>query len=524
MRVERWYWLFAFCFLSFGVHLVLTRYGPASTSTVVPDSTKEIEVSLQPQPERKLEPKHVPPPKPLPKLALQPKIVPKVIGTRRPVPVKPTPRPVIAESKTEPAVAPKQPVPVNPVPEKTVSGGVKEIENEKPIALGAATAPRLQAPSLPHLTVARRESNSGGGTPSPAEVAGGKGGSSAPEAPPEEVLYNGGGKGGRLLPKEAPAIGGGGGSSILTVNNPLAKDIIAEDKPGAGPGTGGNEGTGRGGGIGFSRNKGIGTNPNGRLPIASLSNASGNGNGNSRGSGGGTRPPGGGRGTGADLPGTGGEGAGYGRGKGVGIGGGNGAGVGDGPGGSAFAGKGSPSFGDIGGLLAGSPSGGGGTKGGIGGRGAGASNTSGFGSKEQIPFALKGDIYFLDPGTTHLPENFRKLKSVGSIYAQSLNIPTRSFTQGFPGVTDRFEWFAIDYNGEFRVPVASNYHFRLTSDDGSKLFLDGQLVINNDGQHGTTTKEGSIRLRPGKHIIEVQYFQGPREQVALILNVKAEAE
>jgi hypothetical protein len=529
MRVERWYWLAAFCFLSFCVHLAMTRIGPAYVLPKANEKPQEMEVALQPisEPVKKPEPKPLPIPKPRVQLTPkpQPRPTPKVVvGKRREAPVKPTPQPVVVARNTEPLVVPKQPLPIHLTPIVTASGGLERVDTEKPVALGAPTAAKTPTVSLPHLAVARRESNAGGGAPAPSTIPDGKGGASGPEAPPEETLYYGGGKGGKQLPKEAPAIGGGGGASILSVNNPLAKDVIAEDKPGAGPGTGGNAGTGTGGGIGFARSKGIGTNLSGRLPIASLSKAIGAGNGNSSGNGTGTRPPGGGHGLGSDLPGAGGEGLGYGRGKGVGIGSGNGASVGEGTGGSAFAGRGSPSFGDIGGLLAGDPGGGGGRNGGIGGRGAGASNVGSFGSKEQIPFALKGDIYFLDPGTQRLPTDFKRLKSVGSIYAPSLNIPTRNFTQGFPGVTDHFEWFAIDYNGEFRVRFPARYRFRLTSDDGSKLFIDAKLVIDNDGTHSTRMREGSVSLSPGKHTIEVQYFQGPRAELALVLDVKAEAE
>jgi hypothetical protein len=527
MRVERWYWLIAFCFVSLCVHMGMTRFGPTFILPKPHEKPAEMEVALQPiaEPEKKPEPKPLPKPKPVVKLTPKPVPQPKaVVGRKMEAAVKPTSRPIVVARKTEPVVAPKQPQPVNPMPKETVSGGIKEIENEKPVALGSPIAPKTPMPSLPHLAVTQKESHLGGGSPAPSTIPDGKGGASGPEAPPEEVLYNGGGKGGKQLPKEAPAIGGGGGASILSINNPLAKEVIAEDKPGAGPGTGGDVGAGTGGGVGFSRGKGIGTNPNGRLPVASLSNATGSGNGNSKGSGAGTRPPGGGRGTGSELPGTGGEGVGYGRGKGIGIGNGSGASVGEGTGGSAFAGHSSPSFGDIGGLLAGSQRGGGGLNGGIGGRGAGASNAGSFGTKEQIPFALKGDIYYLNPGTQRLPDDFKQMHSVGSIYTLSLNIPTRRFDRGFPGVTDRFEWFAIDYNGQFRVQVPARYQFRLTSDDGSKLFIDSKLVIDNDGTHAARMKEGSIRLAPGKHTIEVQYFQGPRYEVALVLDVKSEAE
>ena len=45
--------------------------------------------------------------------------------------------------------------------------------------------------------------------------------------------------------------------------------------------------------------------------------------------------------------------------------------------------------------------------------------------------------------TSHLPK-FEKMKPVGTIYTSSLNLPPQDFRQGFPGVTSRFEWFAID--------------------------------------------------------------------------------
>src|SRR5690242_9927754 len=69
---------------------------------------------------------------------------------------------------------------------------------------------------------------------------------------------------------------------------------------------------------------------------------------------------------------------------------------------------------------------------------------------------LQGQVYLIREGSQSLP-NFKKLKPVGSIYTTRLNIPPRSFTDGFPGVTDRFEWFAIDYNGKFWIERPGKY-------------------------------------------------------------------
>jgi len=141
-----------------------------------------------------------------------------------------------------------------------------------------------------------------------------------------------------------------------------------------------------------------------------------------------------------------------------------------------------------------------------------------FGTTAVIPSGLRGEIYYLKPGTQSLPK-FEKLKPVGVIYAKGLNLPPRDFTEGFPGVTDRLEWFAIDYTGRFYVTKPGRYRFALLSDDGSKLYIDGHPVIKNDGIHGTVRVDGSVTLAAGIHNIRLSYFQGPRFSISLILGV-----
>jgi hypothetical protein len=76
------------------------------------------------------------------------------------------------------------------------------------------------------------------------------------------------------------------------------------------------------------------------------------------------------------------------------------------------------------------------------------SETPTFGTTVVIPGGLRGEVYHL-PGGASKPPNFEKLKPVGVIYTAELNISRRNFKEGFPGVTDRIEWFAIDYKGKF---------------------------------------------------------------------------
>src|ERR1051325_2677170 len=123
-----------------------------------------------------------------------------------------------------------------------------------------------------------------------------------------------------------------------------------------------------------------------------------------------------------------------------------------------------------------------------------------FGTTVVKSFGLRGDIYNIPPESNQLP-NFKKLESIGAIYTSVLNVPSTMFTEGFPGVTGRFEWFAIDYNGRFWIEKPGKYSFSLMSDDGSNLYIDGHIVIDNDGIHPPLTREGSVTLKRGLHRI-----------------------
>jgi len=141
-----------------------------------------------------------------------------------------------------------------------------------------------------------------------------------------------------------------------------------------------------------------------------------------------------------------------------------------------------------------------------------------FGTTVVVPGGLEGVVYHIPKNSKAIPD-LSKIKPQGKIYVSSLNIPLRDFTEGFPGVTKRLEWFAIEYTGRFWIEKPALYGFALTSDDGSRLFIDDQPIVDNDGLHAPVTKSGIIELTGGIHSIRVQYFQGPRFHVALVLEV-----
>jgi hypothetical protein len=143
-----------------------------------------------------------------------------------------------------------------------------------------------------------------------------------------------------------------------------------------------------------------------------------------------------------------------------------------------------------------------------------------FGTTVVISAGLQGQIYHINKFSKQLPD-FDKKKPVGTIYTTSLNIPRQDFRAGFPGVSKRTEGFAIDYTGKFWIEKPGKYKFVLTSDDGSRLYIDDRIAVDNDGVHPVATKEGTVELSGGVHRIRVSYFQGPGYELALVLRVQA---
>ena len=129
---------------------------------------------------------------------------------------------------------------------------------------------------------------------------------------------------------------------------------------------------------------------------------------------------------------------------------------------------------------------------------------------------LIGQVY-VPGGTIHQMPDFDLLTPVYTFVTPNLDVSKRNYTQGFPTPEMQFvvEDFAIRFRGELAIDTPGLYHFGLYSDDGAKLYIDGTLVVDNDGIHTGKGKRGSITLPIGVYPIEIQYFQGPRYSIAL---------
>ncbi len=78
------------------------------------------------------------------------------------------------------------------------------------------------------------------------------------------------------------------------------------------------------------------------------------------------------------------------------------------------------------------------------------------------------------------------------------------------GLSERFISHVI---ANLHVPEDGAYTFRLISDDGSRLTIDDQLVVDNDGLHAEQGKDGTVNLTAGAHPLFVEFFENGGGQV-----------
>ena len=140
----------------------------------------------------------------------------------------------------------------------------------------------------------------------------------------------------------------------------------------------------------------------------------------------------------------------------------------------------------------------------------------------------KGDIFYYPSGLTSLDEE------------QMSYLPATTTKAGKPGVTYTYyegkfkstadvlkakpvkegtfrnisikeaaadDHFGYQFRSLINIPEKGVYKFHIYSDDGARLFIDGQEVIDNDGSHSAGEATGKVALEKGFHEIRVIYFE-----------------
>ncbi len=133
-----------------------------------------------------------------------------------------------------------------------------------------------------------------------------------------------------------------------------------------------------------------------------------------------------------------------------------------------------------------------------------------FMSNEEVSNTVSAQYYFIDPDKNGL--NCKYYEGAWSVlpdYDALEPLKTGRVYNIEAGVlAEKEDNYALQFSGIMKIDNPGEYTFYTSSDDGSRLAIDGKRVVINDGVHGVETKTGKIFLDKGEHKIQVDYFEG----------------
>lgn len=127
-------------------------------------------------------------------------------------------------------------------------------------------------------------------------------------------------------------------------------------------------------------------------------------------------------------------------------------------------------------------------------------------------------ITFYVPGTAEgIAYKYYEANSLSSLQAFDFSAtPTKTgIVNNFDiSVRNRNDQFVFSFEGSLQVDLIGTYTFYTSSDDGSRLYINNTLVVDNDGLHATIEKSGSYTFSStGKFPIKVTFFEGSGGEV-----------
>lgn len=121
------------------------------------------------------------------------------------------------------------------------------------------------------------------------------------------------------------------------------------------------------------------------------------------------------------------------------------------------------------------------------------------------PFPLSGlGVDYFELTSPSVLPNFGSLTPYASDVVNTINYAS---TNGNFATSNRADNVGAVFAGYVNVDTIGIYRFYTTSDDGSRLFVGGQLVVDNDGLHGMVEQWGTVALEPGLHELRVDFFE-----------------
>ncbi len=126
------------------------------------------------------------------------------------------------------------------------------------------------------------------------------------------------------------------------------------------------------------------------------------------------------------------------------------------------------------------------------------------GSRTTVDNGLVANVYPIEGEVSELPQ-FEQGTEVGSVAVDNLDVNQDNFRATIGG---RNEWYGLHFRGSLNITEAGEYTFCLNADEGAQLYLDGNLILDNDGFNETANEVcETFDVDPGEYVIDLLKYQ-----------------
>ena len=116
-------------------------------------------------------------------------------------------------------------------------------------------------------------------------------------------------------------------------------------------------------------------------------------------------------------------------------------------------------------------------------------------SKDELESGLIGKYYY-------------NIECIGTPFLSKVEDNAISFTYNDETKKPYRSPFGIEWEGYLHITQKGVYQFATKSDDGSVVYINGNLVVDNDDLHAMRHISGVVSLDEGFHHVRVKYFDG----------------
>lgn len=107
----------------------------------------------------------------------------------------------------------------------------------------------------------------------------------------------------------------------------------------------------------------------------------------------------------------------------------------------------------------------------------------------------------------YVPGKFKNAIEIDTSLATKRGVASQI---SYSKISNKAREYGLVFTGYINVNENATFEFSLYSDDGSRLYIDDELIVDNDGDHARYEKSAGVALQAGLHKIKVSYFDdGP---------------